>query len=57
MRRAQQTEQILKAIAKKDFEGLKRLARSPEGYVDDKLRRYVWYYLMISSVTMVTINN
>jgi hypothetical protein len=57
MRRAQQTEQILKAIAKKDFEELKRLARSPEGYVDDKLRRYVWYYLMISSVTMVTINN
>ncbi|KAI8889265.1 RabGAP/TBC [Backusella circina FSU 941] len=46
MRRAQQTEQILKAITRKDFEALKRLARSPEGYVDDKLRRYVWPILL-----------
>jgi hypothetical protein len=42
MRRAQQTEDILDAMARNDLEELKRLARKPEGFVDDKLRRYVW---------------
>lgn len=42
MRRVQQTEDILDAMAKNDLDGLKKLARSPEGFVDDKLRQYVW---------------
>ena len=42
MRRAQQTQDILEAMAKNDFDELKRLARCPEGFVDDKLRKYVW---------------
>lgn len=42
MRRAQQTQDILEAMARNDFDELKRLARRPEGFVDDKLRQYVW---------------
>jgi hypothetical protein len=42
MRQVQQTEDILNAIAKNDLNELKRLARCPEGYVDDRLRKYVW---------------
>jgi hypothetical protein len=42
MRQAQQTEEVLDATSKMDLDGLKRLARSPEGFVDDKLRQYVW---------------
>lgn len=42
MRRAQQTQDILEAMAKNDYGELKRLARRPEGFVDDKLRQYVW---------------
>jgi hypothetical protein len=42
MRRAQQTQDILEAMAKDDFNELKRIARRPEGFVDDKLRKYVW---------------
>ncbi|KAG2215035.1 hypothetical protein INT46_008269 [Mucor plumbeus] len=46
MRRAQQTQDILEAMAKNDFDELKRLARRPEGFVDDKLRKYVWPVLL-----------
>ncbi|KAG2228994.1 hypothetical protein INT48_002081 [Thamnidium elegans] len=46
MRRVQQTEDILDAMAKNDLDGLKKLARSPEGFVDDKLRQYVWPILL-----------
>lgn len=42
MRRVQQTEDILDAMARNDLDGLKKLARSPEGFVDDKIRQYVW---------------
>lgn len=42
MRRVQQTEDILDAMAKNDLDALKKLARCPEGFVDDKLRQYVW---------------
>ncbi|KAL9558493.1 hypothetical protein PS6_001250 [Mucor atramentarius] len=46
MRRAQQTQDILEAMAKNDYDELKRLARRPEGFVDDKLRQYVWPVLL-----------
>ncbi|KAL9547280.1 hypothetical protein MBANPS3_006249 [Mucor bainieri] len=46
MRRAQQTQDILEAMARNDFDELKRLARRPEGFVDDKLRQYVWPVLL-----------
>lgn len=42
MRRAQQTQDILEAMARNDYDQLKKLARHPEGFVDDKLRQYVW---------------
>lgn len=48
MHRTQQTEQVLDAMAKKDLEGLRKLARRPEGFVDDKLRQYVWYSAWLS---------
>lgn len=43
MRRSQQTQKVLDAMAMKDLEELRRLARQPEGFVDDKIRQYVWY--------------
>lgn len=45
MRRKQQIEDILDAMARNDLEEIQRLSRCPEGFVDDKLRRYVWYEL------------
>ncbi|CAO3654321.1 unnamed protein product [Mucor fragilis] len=46
MRRAQQTQDILEAMARNDYDQLKKLARHPEGFVDDKLRQYVWPVLL-----------
>ncbi|CAO3691424.1 unnamed protein product [Rhizopus stolonifer] len=46
MLRAKQVENILKAIATQDFEELKKLARKPEGFVYDRLRKYVWPILL-----------
>ncbi|KAI9273586.1 rab-GTPase-TBC domain-containing protein [Sporodiniella umbellata] len=46
MLRAKQVENIIKAIATQDFEELKRLARKPEGFVHDRLRKYVWPILL-----------
>lgn len=46
MRRSQQTQEVLDAMAKKDLEGLRKLARQPEGFVDDKIRHYVWPILL-----------
>lgn len=42
MLRAKQVENILKAISNKDLEQLKKLARQPEGFVHDHIRKYVW---------------
>ncbi|KAI7902918.1 uncharacterized protein BX663DRAFT_508853 [Cokeromyces recurvatus] len=42
MRRKQQTEDILNAIMENDLDRLKILARCPGGFVNDKLRKYVW---------------
>lgn len=42
MRRVQQTEDILDAMAKNDLDALKGLAKCPEGFVNDNLRKYVW---------------
>ncbi|OBZ84662.1 TBC1 domain family member 20 [Choanephora cucurbitarum] len=46
LRRAGQRKQVLEAIHKKDWNALKRLARAPDGYVDDRLRNYVWPILL-----------
>ncbi|KAG1051764.1 hypothetical protein G6F43_006054 [Rhizopus delemar] len=46
MLRAKQVENILKAISNKDLEQLKKLARQPEGFVHDHIRKYVWPILL-----------
>ncbi|KAG1023709.1 hypothetical protein G6F26_006577 [Rhizopus arrhizus] len=46
MLRAKQVENILKAISNKDLEQLKKLARQPEGFVYDHIRKYVWPILL-----------
>jgi hypothetical protein len=46
MRRVQQTEDILDAMAKNDLDALKGLAKCPEGFVNDNLRKYVWPILL-----------
>ncbi|KAI8975210.1 rab-GTPase-TBC domain-containing protein [Mycotypha africana] len=46
LRLAQQAEEILVAIAKKDSSALRKLARRPGGFVNDRLRKYVWPILL-----------
>ncbi|KAI8364701.1 rab-GTPase-TBC domain-containing protein [Radiomyces spectabilis] len=46
LHRAQQTEKILAAMASRNLGALRQIAREPEGYVHDTLRRFVWPILL-----------